>query len=142
MTAKREAIFAWTDEQLASETSAVEIERMASADPSAFPSLNIEDGDQINDPDSEPGSNRYTLTIAIEGYVAGGDGAEAHAAASELYREVVSAMMVEPPCGGLAEEITEKRALFAVAVLADERRIGFVVEFDIVFVADRASPVA
>jgi hypothetical protein len=140
VTAKREAIFALIEQRLIALTSAVEVERMASGDPSAFPSLNIEDGTQKADPEMETGVTHYALTIAIEGFVAGGNGPEAHAAASALYVECVTALLTEPPLDGLAYRIEEGEARFAVALLSDERRIGFVCEFIVEFVADRLSP--
>lgn len=133
----REAIFAEVETRLRSLPSALEVERMASGDPSSYPALNIEDGGQNADNETEGGATRYDLTIAIEGYVSGGGGAEAHAAANALYGDVKKVLLSEPPLGGLAEEINEGGARFAVAILSNERRIGFVAEFIVRFVAPR-----
>lgn len=140
MTAVRELIFAEVARRLLFDTDAVEVERMAAGDPSAFPAINIEDVGHEADPETEPGSTRYALRIMIEGHVEGAGGADAHAAAHALYLQCLATLLPEPPLGGLAERIEEGRFQSSPAFLSDARRIGFSLEFTIDFVGVRLSP--
>lgn len=140
MTAIRELIFAEIERRLLFDTDAVEVERMAAGDPSAFPAINIEDVGHEPDPEAEPGVTHYVLTIIVEGHVEGAGGAAAHAAAHALYLQCVGTMLPEPPLGGLAGKIEEGRFKSTPAFLSDQRRIGFSLEFKIEFVGDRLSP--
>jgi len=142
MTAKREAIFAEIETRMRAIAGVGEVERMPSGDPTRWPAIGIEDGVQSADGNTEPGVNRYDLPVTISGFVEGGGGSTAHAAANELYRAVVAAMISDPPLGGLAEEVTEGDLRMQVAMLADRRRIGFELDFSITFVADKFNPAA
>lgn len=139
MTAVRELIFADIEQRLNDAESVALVERMPSGDPDVFPALSIFDGNQ-EPVDEGCGSTRYRLGVTIEGYVEGADGPEAHAALSELYKDVVAALITEPPLGGLAEEIQEGGLRVSVAHLADARRLAFGLDFTIQFSTARDNP--
>lgn len=139
MTAVREHIFDWIAGELGAIPGVQLVERMPSGDPDRFPTIEIYDGAQ-RVAEVEVGSTRYILTVRIEGYVDGGDGAAAHAAINELHAAVVAAMMAEPPIGGLAEDVAEGDARFTVAELAARKRLGFSAAFDIQFATAFGDP--
>lgn len=139
MTAIREQIFDWITGQLAAIAGVQLVERMPSGDPDVFPALEIYDGSQRT-AEVEVGSTRYILTVRVEGYVEGGDGADAHAAINELHAAVVAALMSAPPIGGLAEDIEEGDARFTVAELASRKRLGFSAAFSIQFATAFGDP--
>lgn len=138
MTAKRESIFAAIEAALNTLSGVATVERMAAGEPSAFPALLIEDTGQQIIP-GEVGSTRYLLPVVIEGYVES-DAATAHAALNALYLDVVTKLLADPPLGGLADEISEGAMRVAVAVLASKRRLGFSLDIQIEFSADRENP--
>jgi len=140
MTAKREAILAAIEEALAS-TDAVEVEADPTGDPTRFPALCILDGgQQVVAGQGEVGQTRYNMTVVIEGYVEGGTNAAARAALNELYLQTVTALLVDPPLGGLATSIDERDLRIDVAELASKRRLAFALSLDIEFSARRESP--
>ena len=141
MTAKREAIFAAVEARLAAISGVGEVARMSSGDPSRWPALFIEDGGQTVNLNTEPGLNRYELTVSIDGFVEGGDGASAHADANALYLSVIAALFDGQLLGGLAEQIDEADLRMQSAHLADARRIGFSLDIKITFVAAKAAPI-
>jgi hypothetical protein len=138
--AKREAIFAAIEARLNSIASVLEVQRMASGDPSRFPALFIEDGGQ-RVTDGEPQSSRYTMDVAIEGFVEGGDGSDAHAAINTLYADTVRALFDDSIADALnAATISEVAMRVQTASLGDRRRMGFQIDFEIEFAAARNDP--
>lgn len=140
MTAVRELVFAAVEAALRTIAGVKEIQRMSAGDPSRYPALFIEDGGQGSDPNSEPDATRYDLTVQIEGFVAGGDGNTAHAEMNALYVSVVETLMADATLLDLVEQLDEGALRPATAVLASKRRIGFLLDFNIVFVGGRTSP--
>ncbi|WP_380873596.1 hypothetical protein [Sphingomonas sp. DBB INV C78] len=111
-------------------------ERMPSGDPDAFPALALYDGGH-GPIEFQAGTTQYDLTITVEGYVEGGDGAQAHADMHDLYEAVKTALITEPPLGGLVETIDEADFRVDVAELAKKRRIGFGLDVRIQFSTPR-----
>lgn len=139
MTAIREQIFAKIEELLGTISGIGEVERMPSGDPSAFPALYIfDEGHTLAE--EEAGTTRYALSVSIDGYVKGGDGAESHAALNTLYSAVIAKLVTEPPIDGLAEEITEVDMKPTVAARASERRLAFALDLTIYFATERGNP--
>lgn len=137
MTAKREAIFAALETVLGTIPGIASVERMAPGEPSEFPAIMIEDVGQQRIP-GEVGSSRYALQAVVEAYVVGE--VNAHGQLNEIYVEVVKAITAEPPLGGLVDEINEGGLRVAVATLASKRRLGFALDIEIEFSADRENP--
>lgn len=142
MTAKRLAIFDLVETRARALAGVAEVLRLATGDPSRFPALFLEDNGQQADSETEPGVTRYSLGLTIEGYVEGDGGAEAHAALNSLYMQVVAMMLAADLLGGLAEEVTEGDLRIASASLTSAMRLGFALDFNVQFVADRAAPAA
>lgn len=142
MTAHRLAIVEEIEARLLALPSVAEVQINAAGDPSRFPALFIDDSGHVPDEMTEPGVTRYSMNLAIEGYVQGGGGKQAYADLNALYLDVVAALLPEPPLDGLAEEIDEGPMRIATAILAKETRMGFSMDLKIAFVADRTSPVA
>lgn len=139
MTAVREQIFAAVETLLAAIPGLGECERMPSGDPVAFPALHIIDmGDRPEI--GETGTHRFVLSLGVDGYVSGGDGAVAHAAANALYAAVVEALFAEPVLGGLASEIDIESFRPIVAVRASVRSIAFSLDLSIHYATRRGSP--
>lgn len=142
MTAKRLAIFDLVEARATALPGVAEVLRLASGDPSRFPAVFIEDNGQQADSESEPGVTRYDLSLTFEGYVEGDGGAEAHAALNALYMQIVGMMLSEDMLDGLAEEISEGDLRIAPAALSSATRLGFALDFNVRFVADRTAPAA
>jgi hypothetical protein len=140
MIAKLEAIHAEFERRLRGIASANEVTSLATGDPSEFPALNVLEIGWDPDVTTEPGVTRYTLTMAVEGYVRGSDGGTARQDRNALYLAVVEAIIDEPPLGGLAEELNEGPTRPVTATLSNEERMGFVTQFIVTFPANRASP--
>lgn len=141
MTAIREQIFAAVAAALAAIDGVEEVERMPSGDPLAFPALHLFDnGDTRAEDGEEAGTTRWALQLGIDGYVKGGDGAAAHAAANALYASVIEALFVEPYLGGLVEEIEQGRLNIGVAERASARRVAFSLDLTIHYATRRGSP--
>lgn len=133
MTALREQIFAAIETRLGGITAPAiaEVARMPSGDASAFPALHIFDqGDTPAMEEEEAGTEAFVLQIGIDGYT---KGASPHTEAHALYAAVKEALMTDPPLGGLAEEIRQGRLDMAVAERAKDHRLGFAVEFNILY---------
>ncbi len=139
MTAVREQIFAAIEAALTDADFAAEIERMPSAGPTKFPALHIYDGGDIPAV-GEAGTDRWEMSVEIEGTVEGGTGAEAHAAMSQLDTSVIETLFVEPVLGGLATEIEAGAIRPLVAERASKRRLGFTRTLIIHYATRRGSP--
>jgi hypothetical protein len=113
-----------------------------SGEPSTFPALYMEEGDQDADDGTEPGATRYTLKGTIEGYVKGGGGREATAARSSLYLAVVRALLGGDPIHHAVEEVHERGMRLATATLSKDKRLAFALDFEILFVGMTGDPVA
>jgi hypothetical protein len=142
MIAKCEAISAEIERRLQGISSAKEVTSEATGDPSAFPALNLIEGSMQPDNGTEPGVTRYTFTASVEGYVEGSDGLEARTARNALYLEVIRMMIDGTYLDGLAEELSEGPTRRTTAYLSDHERLGFITEFEIIFVAASANPIA
>lgn len=124
---------------LLSGTSAQQIEEEPSGDPSRFPALQIYD--LGHDPvTGEAGTERFILSLGIDGFVEGGTGASARADRTALYAEVVEALFAEGAFDGLAEEIEQGKLANSVADLASKRRLGFSLDIMIHFATARGAP--
>lgn len=138
MTAVRELIIQRVV-SLFSGTSAQEIEQEPSGDPSRFPALQIYD--LGHDPVlGEAGTERFILSIGIDGFVEGGSGAAARADRNALYAEVIEALFADGAFEGLAEEIEQGKLANSVADLASKRRLGFSLDIMIHFATARGAP--
>jgi len=133
MTAIREQIFVEIEQRLGAIASPMiaEVSRMPPGDPSAFPALFIFDqGDTPAIEEEETDTEAFILQVGIDGFVTG----EApHSAGHTLYDAVKRALMTQPPLGGLAEEIRQGRLDMAIAERAKDHRLGFGVEFNILY---------
>jgi hypothetical protein len=139
MTAAREQIFAELDARLSAIEGVAEYERLPSGDPNRFPAVHLFEGGQ-SPAESEVGSSQKMLRVTVEGYVKGGSGTAAHAAMNALHAKVVSALMTDPPLGGLAETVVDSDLRVDVAELASVRRLGFAQDFDIQFATPWGDP--
>ena len=142
VVATREAILRWIKTELEKIGGIAYLKRSAPGDPDSFPAICIEDGGHSPDVETEPGVTRYTMSVYIEGYVQTECGEEAEGDMNQLYLDVVRKLMVEPPCGGLAEEINEGEFRSDIALLGSVRRMGFNLTIIITFAASRTSPEA
>lgn len=140
MTAKRFAIIDAIETVIQDLPGVAEVQINASGDPSQFPAAFITDTGHSPDSGTEPGATRYQMRPIIEGYVAGGDGKAATQAVNDLYLAVVTAIMADTLLQSLCEELNEGELRVATVVLSKQRRMGFELELDIQFVADRDSP--
>lgn len=113
----------------------------ASGEPSHFPSIFLEETDQTPDDRTEPAATRYTLPLIVEGYVEGSGGLAATRARSALYLSVMQAVFGEP-LHDIVEEIHEGPMRLSTAILAEKRRLGFILRIEIIFPATSISPVA
>lgn len=137
----REQILSALLARLAAVPGVAQAERMISGDPSSFPALILNDGDQtVLRDQAEPNVTRYAMRPSIEGYVETADGPAAAAQINELYGALIRALITEPPLDGLAETIDEIDVRFSVAQLASARRLGFLAEFEITFITRRGEP--
>lgn len=141
MTAIREIIIAAVEAALASGTEAVEIERMPSGDPAAFPALHIMDFGQRQLAETEAGASRFDMALSIEGYVQGTGGAAVHAAMNKLQADTVRSVMALQDTGVAGLEIVEPEDLRVATVeLGSARRIAFAQDFSLQFVTRRGDP--
>jgi hypothetical protein len=139
VTAVREQIFAAIETALGAVSGVEEVERMPSGDPASFPALHI--FDQGDRPETgEAGTHRFLMMVGIDGYVSGGAGAAAHAAANDLYAGVIEALFAEPVLGGLATEIDIESLEVMVAERANTRRVTFSLDLSIHYATRRGSP--
>lgn len=126
-------------ELLSGIATAPEIEIMPSGEAERFPALHIFDEGQ--DPvEGEAGTERFVLTVGIDGYVERGDGREALAAIDSLYADVKEALFAEPVLGGLATEIEESRFRVLVTERASKRRLAFDLGITISYATRRGDP--
>lgn len=133
MTAIRDQIFVEVESRLAAiaSPSVAEVQRMPSGDPSRFPALFIFDqGDRPADDEEETDTMAFMLSIGIDGFVSGD---APHSAANALYAAVIEALFDQPVLGGLAQEIRQGRLDFAVAERAQDHRLGFAIELNILY---------
>jgi hypothetical protein len=142
MTAKRFVIIQALEAAILTVPGVAEIQINASGDPAQFPALFITDTGHSPDVNSEPGATRYQMRPIIEGYVTGGDGKDATQNINALYLSVVNVIMADSELQTLCEEINEGELRIATVVLSKQRRMGFELEIDIQFVADRENPAA
>ena len=140
MTAKRFAIIEAVEGAMLSISGVEEVLVNASGDPTRFNAIFITDGGQSADSNTEPGCTRYSMQLKIEGYVAGGDGKEATANINALYLDVVNAVMSEAELQSLCEVLDEGALQVETVVLSKLRRMGFALDLNIEFVADRENP--
>lgn len=137
MTAVRELIFAGIETAL--DGAAEEVERMPSGDPSAWPALHIfDDGDRLVE--GETSTDRWDLSLGIDGYVEGGSGAEAHAAINALYATVIERLYADHVLAGLVTEIQAEGVRFLVAERASKRRLAFSLDLTINYATRRGRP--
>ena len=139
MTAVREQIFAAIEAALAGAQIAEEIERMPASAPNRFPALHIYDGGDAPEI-GEAGTDRWAMSVDIEGSVEGGTGPEAHAQMNQLDVKVIEALFVEPVLGGLATEIEAGALRPLVAERTAKRRLGFTRTLTIYYATRRGSP--
>lgn len=138
MTAIRELIIQRVVTLLAA-TDAVEIGEEASGDPSRFPALQVFDAGQ-DVVEGEAGTERFMLKVGIDGFVENGDGAAARAARSQLYAQVVEALLAEGAFTGLADEVEQGNLANSGAQLASRRRLGFSLDITIHYATARGAP--
>lgn len=138
MTAVRELILQRVASLLAA-TGAQQIEEEPSGDPSRYPALQVYD--LGHDPvTGEAGTERFILSVGIDGFVQGGTGASARADRNALYAEVIEALFADGAFDGLAEEIEQGKLANSVADLSDTRRLGFSLDIMIHFATARGAP--
>lgn len=131
MTAIREQILVWFEGVCAAVPDVAEVERMPSGDPTKFNALHIHDqGDTPVEEEEETDTEAFWMQVGIDGFVTE---ASASTAANALYASLKERVMVQPPIGGLAEEIRQGRLDMAVAERAKDHRLGFGVEFNILY---------
>lgn len=139
MSTVRDQICALIEQRLKEIDGVALVELMPSGDPDDFPALSIYDSGQ-RPIEYGASATRYEMDITIEGYAEGEGGPAVHASLNSLYGGVVSALLPEPPLGGLAEEIAEGGMRVSVATLASARRLGFGLDFTIQFSTARENP--
>lgn len=133
----RDRILAAIEAALAGTAEEIEIEPLG--DPSAFPALGLFDnGDQLLE--REAMLTRWSMSIMIEGFVAGATGKAPTRARNALDAAVVAAIMVDEQLGGLVELIEPGDRRNSTATLASTRRLAFTRDFDIQFTAQRNNP--
>lgn len=142
MTAKRFAIIEAIEAAIVEIPGVEEVLVNASGDPTRFNAVFITDNGHASDPNTEPGATRYTMRPTIEGYVKGGDGKESTSNLNDFYLDVIGAIMSDDELQSLCEVLDEGEMRVATVVLASQRRMGFELELDIQFVADRNNPAA
>lgn len=137
MTAVRELILQRVASLLAATSAQVEEE--PSGDPSRYPALQIYD--LGHDPvTGEAGTERFILSVGIDGFVQGGTGASVRADRNALYAEVIEALFADGAFDGLAEEIEQGKLANSVAELSDTKRLGFSLDIMIHFATARGAP--
>jgi hypothetical protein len=110
---------------------ATEVELSATAEPDAFPALQIDDdGETITDQEWQV--TRCRLLLSVVGYVLGA-GAEGHRLARNLDAEVIAALMADQTLGGLATKIELGGAAFERVKLASKPGVTFRRQLDIDF---------
>ena len=126
-------------ELLTGGTGASEVELMPSGEPEKFSALHIFDEGQDPEP-GEVGTERFALSIGIDGYVSGGAGREALEALNNLYADTKEALFAEPVLGGLANEIEETSFRVHVTERASKRRLSFSLGLSVHYATQRGSP--
>lgn len=139
MTTVRGNQFAWIEAKLGEIEGVKEVARQQHRDPVLFPALHIFDGGQKA---LEWGGfeTRFESRFTVEGYLEAADGAEAHDELSDLYANVVKALITEPPMGGLAESIDEIGMDVSVGPLFGKARLSFTLDFSITYATRRDDP--
>lgn len=118
---------------------AQEVEVMPSGDPVSFPALHLFDLGQ--EPAlGEAGTERFILSLGIDGYVEQADGPEALAALNALYTGVIETLFPQPYFDGLVEEIDQGRLTVNVAERANARRLAFSLDLNISYATRRGLP--
>jgi len=139
----RETILAAIASRLAAIPGVVEFAREATGDPTQFPAIFLTEGPHESR-SGEVQTQRYAMSVLIEGYVAGGDGAAAAAARNNLYAAAAAAIMSDGlNMGGTisgVEDIAEIRFRPSVAELSKGRRAAFELELEIQFSTMRGNP--
>jgi len=139
MPAVRETIFAAVDTALSAITGLGEYERMPSGDPARFPAVHcFDDGDSLIE--GEAGTDRWAMSLGIDGYVQGDGGAVAHAAINELHADVIDALFASPVLAELAAEIEVQQVRFLVAERASRRRLAMSMDLTINYATKRGDP--
>jgi hypothetical protein len=119
---------------------ATEVELSATAEPDAFPALQIDDdGETITDQEWQV--TRCRLLLSVVGYVLGA-GAEGHRLARNLDAEVLAALMADQTLGGLATKIELGGAAFERVKLASKPGVTFRRQLDIDFSFRTTDPTA
>jgi hypothetical protein len=119
---------------------ATEVELSATAEPDAFPALQIDDdGETITDQEWQV--TRCRLLLSVVGYVLGA-GAEGHRLARNLDAEVLAALMADQTLGGLATKIELGGAAFERVKLASKPGVTFRRQLDIDFSFKTTDPTA
>jgi hypothetical protein len=139
MTAVREQIFAAVDAALGAIAGLAEYERMPSGDPARFPAVHtFDDGDSLIE--GEAGTDRWAMSLGIDGYVQTDGGAAAHAAINELHADVVSALFGSVALATLSAEIEVQQVRFLVAERASRRRLAMSMDLTIHYATKRGDP--
>ena len=132
----RETIFAAIEATVTAACPLASVERMPSGDMQPGTEIAIFDG-PMRRVSGEVGSVRREISFRIEGSVAGGDGAEAHAALNTLHAAVVDCLIADPTLGDLVEWIEDGEVNFDLIPLADLRGLFFSQNFTVQFSAPR-----
>lgn len=138
----RETILAEIAARLAALPDVAEFAREATGDPTKFPAIFLTEGPHEGR-SGEVQTQRYAMSVLIEGYVAGGDGADAAAARNDLYAASAAAIMSDGLNLGNfpgVEDIAEIRFRPSVAELSKARRAAFELELEIQFSTMRGNP--
>ena len=139
MTAVRETIIAAFFARLDAVAGVAVCRRMANAEPSEFPALDLDDRGQVK-LEQDATHSRYILTLAVEGRVQGSGGTAAHQALSELYAATVTAVLASDRLGGLVEDITEQDTSVETSALSQTATLAFTIIFNLQFTNRSVNP--
>lgn len=140
MACVREDILAEMASRLQAVAGVQEFARESTGDPTKFPALFLTEG-PMESRTLESGTQGYAMSILIEGYVNGGDGAEAAAARNDLYAASAAALLADnQTLGGMVHHIEERRFRPSVAELSNKRRAAFELEVEVQFSTMRGNP--
>ena len=132
MTAIRETIIAAFFTRLQNVAGVALCRRMASAEPSEFPALDLDDRGQVK-LEQDATHSRYALTLAVEGRVQGNGGTAAHLALNALYAATVTALLADQQLGGLVETIEEQDTSIEISALGQTATLAFTIIFELTF---------